>query len=133
MMEKRPIGLRLRDVPVDGFTSISVYNAKGFFEKNDLDAYSLNNLTAKANADGSYTVQFGGCSKTSQNCLPNANGWNYAVRLYRGKPFASDARTWTCQRGTTSSAIPAFTGIPTPTKLVGGLYFSACSPAMTRA
>ena len=39
--------LTVKDVPVDGFWSISVYNAKGFFEKNPLDAYSLNNLTAK--------------------------------------------------------------------------------------
>jgi hypothetical protein len=39
--------LTVRDVPVDGFWSISVDNAKGFFEKNPLDSYSLNNLTAK--------------------------------------------------------------------------------------
>jgi para-nitrobenzyl esterase len=44
--------LTLKDVPVDGFWSISVYNAKGFFEKNSLNAYSLNNVTAKPNADG---------------------------------------------------------------------------------
>jgi hypothetical protein len=86
--------LTVKDVPVDGFWSISVYNAKGFFEKNDLDAYSLNNLTAKASADGSYTVQFGGCSKASQNCLPITNGWNYAVRLYRARKPLLDG-TWT--------------------------------------
>ena len=40
----------MKDVPVDAFWSISVYNAKGYFEKNDLNAYSLNNLTAKPNA-----------------------------------------------------------------------------------
>lgn len=75
--------LTVKDVPVDGFWSISVYNAKGFFEKNDLNAYSLNNLTGKANADGSFTVQFGGCAKETPNCLPIAEGWNYTVRLYR--------------------------------------------------
>ena len=32
--------------PVDGFWSISVYNADGFFEPNDRDAYSVNNITA---------------------------------------------------------------------------------------
>ena len=31
--------LTVKDVPVDGFWSISVYNAKGYFEKNDLDSY----------------------------------------------------------------------------------------------
>ena len=75
--------LTLKDVPVDGFWSISVYNAKGFFEKNALNAYSLNNLTAKPNADGSFTIQFGGCEKETPNCLPIAEGWNYTVRLYR--------------------------------------------------
>ena len=50
---KRVHRLTVKDVPVDGFWSISVYDAKGFFEKNALDAYSLNNLTAKPTADGS--------------------------------------------------------------------------------
>lgn len=75
--------LTLKDVPVDGFWSISVYNAKGFFEKNPLNSYSLNNLTATPNADGSYTVQFGGCTKTTPNCLVTPKGWNYIARFYR--------------------------------------------------
>ena len=75
--------LDVKDVPVDGFWSISVYNAQGYFEKNDLDAYSLNNITAKKNADGSVTIQFGGCDGKIPNCLPIMNGWNYTVRLYR--------------------------------------------------
>jgi hypothetical protein len=70
-------------VPVDGFWSISVYNARGFFEKNTLDSYSLNNLTAKPNKDGSITVQFGGCSAQRVNCLVTPAGWNYVVRQYR--------------------------------------------------
>ena len=40
-------------MPVDGFWSISLYNADGYFQKNDLNAYSLNNITSKKNADGS--------------------------------------------------------------------------------
>jgi hypothetical protein len=75
--------LNLKDVPVDGFWSISVYNAKGFFEKNSQNAYSLNRVTAKLNADGSFTVRFGGCDAGSVNCLPIVAGWNYTVRLYR--------------------------------------------------
>jgi hypothetical protein len=71
------------DVPVDAFWSISVYNAEGFFEKNDLDAYSVNNLTAAKSSDGSVDIQFGGCDGKIPNCLPIAAGWNYAVRLYR--------------------------------------------------
>ena len=75
--------LTFRDVPVDGFWSISVYDDKGYFRKNDLNKYSLNNLTAKANADGGYTVQFGGCQASTPNCLPIVKGWNYTIRLYR--------------------------------------------------
>jgi hypothetical protein len=71
------------DVPVDGFWSISVYNADGYFQKNDLNAYSLNNITAKKNADGSVTVRFGGCDGKIPNCLPITKDWNYTVRLYR--------------------------------------------------
>jgi len=73
-------------VPVDGFWSISVYNAKGYFEKNQYDAYSLNNITAAKNADGSVTIQFGGCDGKIPNCLPITPGWNYWVRLYRPRP-----------------------------------------------
>src|SRR5882672_4303830 len=75
--------LTVRDVPVDGFWSISVYNAKGYFEKNALNAYALNNITAKQSPDGSIAFQFGGCNGTMANCLPIVKGWNYMVRLYR--------------------------------------------------
>ena len=76
----------VRDVPVDGFWSISVYNAAGFFEPNDRNVYSVNNITATPNADGSITVNFGGCGDGRPNCLPTVDGWNYAVRLYRPRP-----------------------------------------------
>lgn len=75
--------LTVKDVPVDAFWSISVYNAKGYFEKNALNAYTLNNITAKKGADNAVTVQFGGCDGKIPNCLPIVPGWNYMVRLYR--------------------------------------------------
>jgi hypothetical protein len=77
--------LTTKNVPVDGFWSVSVYNAKGYFEKNQYDAYSLNNITAEKDADGSVTIQFGGCDGKIPNCLPTTPGWNYWVRLYRPK------------------------------------------------
>ena len=86
--------LTVQDVPVDGFWSISVYNEKGFFEKNSQDAYSINNLTAKPNPDGAYTIQFGGCQKDTINCLPIMPGWSYTVRLYRPRKEILDG-SWT--------------------------------------
>jgi len=75
--------LTAKDVPVDGFWSVSVYNAEGYFAKNAANAYTLNNLTASKSADGSITMQFGGCESGVANCLPIVDGWNYTVRLYR--------------------------------------------------
>jgi len=74
--------LKVKDVPVDGFWSVSVYNAAGFFEKNAANAYSFNNFTAKKDSDGGVTIHFGGDPKLS-NYLPIVKGWNYTARLYR--------------------------------------------------
>jgi hypothetical protein len=78
--------LTVKDVPVDAFWSISVYNAEGYFERNRSGAYTLNNITAKKGRDGAITVQFGGCDGKIANCLPIVKGWNYLVRLYRPRP-----------------------------------------------
>jgi hypothetical protein len=74
------------DVPVDGFWSISVYNAEGYFEPNERGAYSVNSITAARNDDGSVTVRFGGDGDPASNSLPITDGWNYLVRLYRPRP-----------------------------------------------
>lgn len=87
---KTPYRLSVKDVPVDGFWSVSVYNAAGYFEKNDADAYTLNNLTAKKDDDGSVNMQFGDCSARVANCIPVADGWNYTVRLYRPRTAVLD-------------------------------------------
>jgi len=77
-------------VPVDGFWSISRYNADGYFVPNSLNAYSINNLTATKSDDGSIDVQFGGCDGKTPNCLPIEAGWNYTVRLYQPQPKVLD-------------------------------------------
>jgi hypothetical protein len=86
--------LTVKDVPVDAFWSISVYNAEGYFQKNAFDAYSLNSLTTKKNADGSVSVRFGGCDGKIPNCLPIMSGWNYMVRLYRPRAEILEGK-WT--------------------------------------
>lgn len=75
--------LSVRDVPVDGFWSIIVYNAEGYVPPNSLNFYTLNNITAQKGADGSVVVQFGGCDGKIPNCIPIVKDWNYMVRLYR--------------------------------------------------
>jgi hypothetical protein len=88
---KTPYTLTVKDVPVDGFWSISLYNGKGFFVKNDYDAYSINNITGVKNKDGSFTIHFGGDPK-QPNYLPIMDGWNYIVRLYRPHKEILDAQ-----------------------------------------
>lgn len=75
--------LSVKDVPVDAFWSVSIYNAEGYFEKNPYEAYSINSITGKKDTDGSIAIQFGGCDGKIPNCLPITKGWNYTVRLYR--------------------------------------------------
>lgn len=77
-----PHSVTAKDVPVRAFWSISVYNKDGFFEKNDLEHYSLNDHMAEKNKDGSITINFGGCEDGRVNCLPISKGWNYTVRMY---------------------------------------------------
>ena len=79
-------------MPVDGFWSVSVYNAAGYYEPNKYNAYSLNNITAKKGADGSVAIQFGGCDGKIPNCLPIMKGWNYLVRLYRPRAEILDGK-----------------------------------------
>jgi hypothetical protein len=85
--------LTVRDVPVDGFWSITVYNAEGYFEANQYNAYAVNNISAKKGADGSVAIQFGGCDGEIPNCLPITKDWNYTVRLFRPRPEILDG-TW---------------------------------------
>jgi hypothetical protein len=82
--------LTVKDVPVEAFWSVCVYNAQGFFEKNAADSYVVNNLTAKQNDDGSVTIQFGGEPGSAPNLIPITPGWNYMVRLYRPKTAILD-------------------------------------------
>lgn len=94
---KEPVGryeLTVGDVPVDGFWSISVYNADGFFEPNAADAYSVNSVTAERDPDGTITVRFGDHGTGAANCLPITEGWNYLIRLYRPRTEILDG-TWT--------------------------------------
>ena len=62
--------LTLRDVPADAFWSIPVYNAKGHFEQNIYDKYTVNSVTAQPNPDCSVTVHFVTGQPTAPNSIP---------------------------------------------------------------
>ena len=87
-----PYTLTVKDVPVDGFWSVIVYNKDGFFEP-PANAISVNNVTAKPNSDGTTTIHFGG-DPEAPNYLRIMPGWNYMVRLYRPRQEILDG-TWT--------------------------------------
>ena len=86
--------LTVGDVPVDGFWSISVYNADGFFEANDRNAYSVNNITGGTERRRHDHGALRRMRRRPPNCIPITDGWNYAVRLYRPRPEILDG-SWT--------------------------------------
>lgn len=91
--------MTFRDVPVDAFWSVSVYNAQGFFEPNASGTYTVNSVTGVTNEDGSITVHL--VSGDDLGDLPNAirtpEDWNVLIRLYRPRPAVLDG-SWTAPK-----------------------------------
>jgi hypothetical protein len=81
-----PYTVTVQDVPADGFWSITIYNEANYLEPNDLGRNALSNVTAERNADGSITINAGGCEDGRINCIPITKGWNYVARTYRPRP-----------------------------------------------
>jgi len=81
---KTAYSLTVKDVPMDAFWSVTLYDDKGWMPVNQYNAYSFNNVTAKKDKDGSITIHFGG-DPTQPNFLPIVPGWNYIMRVYQPK------------------------------------------------
>ena len=75
--------LDVKNVPVDAFWSVSVYNAEGYFKRTPTMPIRSTASRRKKALDGSIAIQFGGCDGKIPNCVPVMKGWNYTVRLYR--------------------------------------------------
>ena len=75
--------LTVKDVPVDGFWSISVYNAEGYFQKNPyerLHAQQHHGEEKRRRLDRHPVRRL----RRQDPQLPaDLKGWNYMVRLYR--------------------------------------------------
>jgi len=91
---KTPHAVTVKDVPVDAFWSVTVYNADGYLEPNDLGVNSFNNVSADPNDDRSYTLHFGGCEDGRINCIPITPDWNHTIRLYEPRAEILDG-SWT--------------------------------------
>ena len=89
-----PHVVTVKDVPVNAFWSITVYNKDGYLEPNDLNRNSYNNVTAKKNDDSSVTIHFGGCGDGRINCIPITPGWSYLIRMYEPRKEILDG-SWT--------------------------------------
>jgi hypothetical protein len=95
--EPRPAGrytFTFKDVPVDGFWSVSIYNRDGYYEANPYDSYNLNSVTAEADSNGLVTLNLAPEPEGLTNHLYVTDGWNYAIRLYRPRPAVLN-KTWT--------------------------------------
>ena len=82
--------MRMADVPVDAFWSVSVYDASGYFDPTAEGHTSLNSITATKEPDGSVVVRFGTTPDGSPNFLTVMEGWNFLIRMYRPRPAALD-------------------------------------------
>ena len=75
--------LSVGHVPVDGFWSLTVYDANGHFGSDSYPERAVNSRTAGRDAEHRLVIQFGGSAGSGGHHLQIARGWCYLVRMYR--------------------------------------------------
>lgn len=98
--EPQPAGrytFTFKDVPVDAFWSLAIYNRDGYFEANPLNSFGLNSVTATLEEDGTVILNLSPVDVGLPNHVHVMDGWNYVVRLYKPHQSVLD-KTWTPPR-----------------------------------
>ena len=76
--------LNVKDVPVDGFWSVSLYNAEGYLREEPVQRlFAQQHHGARRTRTARSRSSSAAATARSPNCLPIMKGWNYTVRLYR--------------------------------------------------
>jgi len=79
--------LTVRDIPVDGFWSLTVYNGEGYLQPNPTNAYAVNSIIAKKAPDAG-----GQDEKRSIRDPVSIGGWRRRSRMYDFRPCARFGR-----------------------------------------
>jgi len=82
-----------KDVPVDAFWSVTIYNRDGYLEPNPFDSHNRNSMTSAADLNGIVTLNLSPDGEGLTNHLYVMDGWNYALRLYKPHQSVID-KTW---------------------------------------
>jgi len=95
--EPQPAGrytFTLKDVPVEAFWSVTIYNRDGYLEPNPYDSYNLNSVTSQPEPDGTVVLNLSPEGDGLKNHLYVMDGWNYALRLYKPQQAVIE-KAWT--------------------------------------
>jgi hypothetical protein len=88
---------RSRMFPSNAFRSVTIYNRDGYLEANPYNAYNLNAVTSRADADGTVVLKLAPDRDDLGDYLYVMDEWNYALRLYKLQQSVLD-KTWTPPR-----------------------------------
>lgn len=95
--EPQPAGrymFTFKDVPVEAFWSVTIYNRDGYLEPNPYDSYNLNSVTSQPEPDGTVVLNLSPEGDGLRNHLYVMDGWNYVLRLYKPQQAVID-KAWT--------------------------------------